>query len=162
VTTPTTAADARPAAETLLAPVAPPPMRPNRQPSAPTTSPPATPVVPPAFPPVDDDPFAPAKPAAAPITASPTAARPEQLALDMLPGADGRLPVRAWTDASGQFRVKARLSLILDGKVRLLKETGRTTTVAIERLSPADRAYIAEIIARYGNDLTTLDQLAAR
>ena len=74
---------------------------------------------------------------------------------------DGRLPTRQWLDDSGTFKVQARLILILDGKVRLLKETGRTTTVAIERLSAADREYVAAIIERYGKDLTQLDQLAA-
>ena len=54
------------------------------------------------------------------------------------------------------FRVQARLVLILDGKVRLLKETGRTTTVPIERLSPDDRAYVDAIITRYGKDLASL------
>ena len=72
------------------------------------------------------------------------------------------LPIREWTDNSGQFRVKARLVLILDGKVRLLKESGRTTTVQSERMSAADRQYVAESIARYGSDLSALDQLAAR
>ena len=43
--------------------------------------------------------------------------------------------------------------------MRLLKETGRTTTVATERLSPADREYVADVVARYGNDLSALDQL---
>lgn len=77
------------------------------------------------------------------------------------PGADGHLPIRQWTDNSGQFRVQARLVLILDGKVRLLKETGRTTTVLLERLSTDDRAYVDEIIDRYGKDLARL-QLASR
>jgi len=60
------------------------------------------------------------------------------------------------------FRVQGRLVLILEGKVRLLKETGRTTTVPMERLSADDRAYVAGVIARYGSDLERLDQLAAR
>jgi hypothetical protein len=77
-------------------------------------------------------------------------------------GADGKLPVREWRDNSGQFRIKAKLVLILDGKVRLLKDTGRTTTVTLDRLSDEDRTYVSEVIGRYGNDLTTLDQLAAR
>jgi hypothetical protein len=70
--------------------------------------------------------------------------------------------VRQWRDNSGQFQTSARLILILDGKVRLLKESGRTTTVPLARLSAADQAYVAEIISRYGKDLTGLDKLAAR
>jgi len=52
--------------------------------------------------------------------------------------------------------------LVLDGKVRLLKETGRTTTVVIDRLSKDDRAYVAAAIERYGEDLAKLHQLASR
>jgi hypothetical protein len=79
----------------------------------------------------------------------------------LLPDASGRLPIREWTDNSRHFRVKARLISILDGKVRLLKETGRTTTVPLDRLSTDDRAYLDQIMARYGRDLATL-QLASR
>ncbi len=141
---------------------------------------PSTTVTPPAFPkadddpfapkaapatsaaPTEDDPFAPLPPAAAPkppIAAEPTTIK---IADAFLPATDGRLPIREWSDDSGQFTVKARLVLILDGKVRLLKETGRTTTVSLSRLSAADQAYVAEIVSRYGNDLTGLDKLAAR
>jgi hypothetical protein len=70
--------------------------------------------------------------------------------------------MRQWVDNSGEFRVKGRLILILEGKVRLLKETGRTTTVPMERLSDADRRYVEEVISRYGTDLEQLDKLAAR
>jgi hypothetical protein len=44
----------------------------------------------------------------------------------------------------------------------LLKDTGRTTTVELARLSTADREYVASVIARYGKDLNNLDQVAAR
>jgi len=118
--------------------------------------------------PVDDDPFAPLPSSPPATTSRPKAAAPTALAREdnltdpLRLGADGRLFVREWTDSSGAFRVKGRLVLILDGKVRLLKETGRTTTVPVERLSAGDRAYVAEVIARYGTDLEQLDQLAAR
>jgi len=113
---------------------------------------------------VDDDPFAPL-PATPnrPAAAAPTALSPHAKLADAPPlGSDGRLLVREWTDNSGLFRVQGRLVLILEGKVRLLKETGRTTTVPVERLSEADRSYVAEVVARYGADLEQLDQLAAR
>jgi hypothetical protein len=48
----------------------------------------------------------------------------------------------------------------MDGKVRILKETGRTTTVSLERLSAADRAYVEQLLVRYGSDLAV--KLAAR
>jgi hypothetical protein len=38
--------------------------------------------------------------------------------------------------------VRGRLIAILDDKVRILKETGRTTTVPMTRLSTADRQYV--------------------
>jgi hypothetical protein len=161
---------------------APSPMRPGgRSPAAALPTPSRTAVDAPGFPPAADDPFAPMpkkpqpaeddpfvplpqvkQPSSEP--AAPLAAEPTNLkTADALTlGSDGRLPVREWRDTSGQFRIKAKLLLILDGKVRLLKDTGRTTTVALERLSEQDRAYINEVVARYGNDLTTLDQLAAR
>jgi hypothetical protein len=112
----------------------------------------------------DDDPFAPLTPATPPEAkpTAPIAAEPTMKRVDPLPpGADGQLPSRRWSDNSGQFQVQARLLLILDGKVRLLKESGRTTTVPTERLSDADRAYVEEVISRYGKDLTKLSELAA-
>jgi hypothetical protein len=130
-------------------------------PFAPLT--PAT-AAPPATQPQGDDPFAPLNPAPAaePKPANPIVTEPAIKLKDMLlPGPDGRLPVREWTDNSGQFRIKAQLILILDGKVRLLKETGRTTTVPLDRLSTGDRTYIDQIISRYGKDLATL-QLVSR
>lgn len=154
--------------------------------AAPTVAQPAKPVATPDFPAVSDDPFAPiaapspvtpkledhsddpfaplpAAPAAPEKPEAPLVVEPTHKKIDLLaPGSDGRLPSRQWTDNSGKFNVKAKLVLILDGKVRLLKETGRTTTVAIDRLSKADQAYVAEAIQRYGEDLAKLHQLASR
>jgi hypothetical protein len=135
-------------------------------PFAPLVAPPAPATVTPRnVEPQDDDPFAPLKPAPAPEArpSAPIAAEPTMKLIDPLsPAADGRLPLREWSDNSGQFRVQARLVLILEGNVRLLKATGRTTTVPTERLSAADHAYVDEVVARYGKDLAKLDQLAAR
>jgi hypothetical protein len=58
--------------------------------------------------------------------------------------------------------VQGRLLLILDGKVRLLKETGRTTTVPLERLSLADQTYVQRVVAQYGTDISGLAFVAAR
>jgi hypothetical protein len=134
----------------------------NDDPFAPATS---GRTAPPAAAPEDDDPFAPVKSTPAPraIPAAPIAAEPsKQLADGLALMADGRLPVRDWSDTTGQFRTRARLVLILGSRVRLLKQTGRTTTVPLERLSPADRAYVEQIIRRYGPELEQLDQLAAK
>ena len=68
--------------------------------------------------------------------------------------------MRIWTDNTGDFKINGRLIAILDGKVRILKETGRTTTVPVNRLSETDREYVDEVIGRYGTDLDT--KLASR
>jgi SLA1 homology domain 1, SHD1 len=158
----------------------------NRTLAAPAAAQPAPRVATPAFPTVSDDPFAPlVSPSPIPVTpenhsddpfaplpaspttndkpADPLVVEPTLKTIDLLaPGADGRLPLRPWTDNTGKFSVRAQLVLVLDGKVRLLKETGRTTTVGIERLSVDDRAYVAAATDRYGEDLAKLHQLAAR
>jgi hypothetical protein len=164
---------------------------PERTPASPSAVKPNEPIAPPPFPPAADDPFAPLKPTAAPslpieantdddpfapaktppptrVPASPTSATAQLQSTDpLLPAADGRLQLREWVDDSGSFRVQARLitileGTILEGRVRLLKESGRTTTVPVKRLSAADQSYVAQIIARYGQELEKLDQLAAR
>lgn len=84
------------------------------------------------------------------------------LADDLRLDREGRLPLRPWTDNSGQYRVQGRLVLILDGKVRLLKETGRTTTVPLDRLSASDLDYVRRVVAQYGNDIAALALVAAR
>ena len=74
--------------------------------------------------------------------------------------AEGQLPMRAWVDNTGTFKIQGRLIAILDGKVRLLKDTGKTTTVPLNRLSAADREYVDQVVERNGSDV--LKQLAAR
>jgi hypothetical protein len=74
--------------------------------------------------------------------------------------ADGTLKVRGWTDDTGTFRTRGRLIAVLGERVRILKDTGRTTTVPIERLSAADRNYVEQLLARYGSELAS--KLAAR
>jgi len=124
---------------------------PARQPSQPT--------------PADDDPFAPARPQAnltpRQVGSAMAASDLKNSDADLARDANGRLPLRTWVDDTGQFRVQARLIQVLDGRVRLLKTTGRTTTVPLSRLSTADRAYVAQAVARYGQQLVA-PQLAAR
>jgi hypothetical protein len=50
--------------------------------------------------------------------------------------------MREWVDNTGNFSVRARLVRFLDGQVRLLKENGRTTTVALSRLSAGDLEFV--------------------
>jgi hypothetical protein len=58
--------------------------------------------------------------------------------------------MRTWTDNTGLYSTVARLVVIMDGKVRLLKENGRFTTVSMRRLSKADRGYVEQIAAEMG------------
>lgn len=50
--------------------------------------------------------------------------------------------LRRWRDNTGAYEVEARLTIIFPDRVRLTKTTGRTTTVAMQRLSQADQAYV--------------------
>jgi hypothetical protein len=148
---------------------------PPATPVSPAASDPAVPALPepptrspaPAPSPDEDDPFAPQAPAPAPAPAvdeddpfapAPAGNRTGQPAVPArpAPAADSfadpfqtssaaNSPVRQWTDDSGLFQIRGRLIAILDGKVRILKTTGRTTTVPLARLSAADREYVARL-----------------
>lgn len=50
--------------------------------------------------------------------------------------------MREWVDNTGTYTVKARLVQLMDGHVRLLKDNGRTTTVALSRLSENDIRFV--------------------
>ncbi|MFP6657654.1 MAG: SHD1 domain-containing protein [Pirellulales bacterium] len=50
--------------------------------------------------------------------------------------------VRTWTDNSGLYKVNGKLAVILDAKVRIMKENGRMTTVPFARLSRADLDFV--------------------
>ena len=50
-------------------------------------------------------------------------------------------PLRTWTDDTGEYKTVGRLVEVLDGKIRILKENGRLTTVPLSRLSQADMNY---------------------
>ncbi len=81
---------------------------------------PTPPAIPPAKPmpkPNDDDPFA-----------APKTTKASRL--------------RVWTDDSGTFQVRAELVQVLDGKVKLLKDNGKFSTVPTDRLSAADLAFV--------------------
>jgi hypothetical protein len=62
-------------------------------------------------------------------------------------GTDDKLDVtaaRVWTDNTGKFQVRARLVDVGPSHVRLLKETGKYTTVPFSRLSSDDRAFVRQ------------------
>jgi hypothetical protein len=50
--------------------------------------------------------------------------------------------MRQWTDNTGTFSCRGRLVRFLDGKVRLAKDNGRTTTVPLNRLSASDLEFV--------------------
>jgi hypothetical protein len=56
--------------------------------------------------------------------------------------ADAADGLRLWTDNTGKFQVRARLVVIGKTHVRLLKDTGKFTTVPYSRLSQTDLAYV--------------------
>ena len=62
--------------------------------------------------------------------------------LDSKPAEKELSPMRLWTDNTGKFQVRARLLVVGDRYVRLLKDTGRTTTVPFSRLSGSDLAFV--------------------
>lgn len=53
-------------------------------------------------------------------------------------------PMRLWTDNTGKYKVMARLVEVRETSVRLLKDTGRYTTVPFERLSRDDLAFVRQ------------------
>lgn len=109
--------------------------------SAPAEAPPSAPPADPAVPPGGD----PAIPPPADPTAPPADPAPEANDDPFAPqGAANLPPLRIWTDATGEHHVSARLVESLDGKVRLLKASGRFTTVPVYRLSETDRRYLQE------------------
>lgn len=68
--------------------------------------------------------------------------------------------MRSWKDNTGTFEVEGRLIGIGPDHVRLLKPSGKTTTVPKRRLSQDDAQYVEEAAARHGNSL--IGQVAAR
>lgn len=58
------------------------------------------------------------------------------------PGGYDSLALRHWVDNTGRYTVDARLLSVVDGHVRLLKASGRTTTVSLSRLSDADLQFV--------------------
>ena len=55
---------------------------------------------------------------------------------------------RTWTDSTGKFKVKATLVDLLDDKVQLQREDGKTVEVPLERLSAEDREAAKAIFER--------------
>jgi hypothetical protein len=58
------------------------------------------------------------------------------------PGGLASSEMRQWVDNTGKYSCRGRLVRFLDGKVRLLKDNGRTSTVPLYRLSVADLEFV--------------------
>ena len=54
-------------------------------------------------------------------------------------------PLRQWSDASGRFSISARFVSEQDGQVSLLTDQGKRMTIAIAKLSDADRDYLKSL-----------------
>lgn len=52
---------------------------------------------------------------------------------------------RLWRDSTGNFNTSGKLILVSEDFVRLMKDTGKTCTVKIDRLSEVDRQYVHAI-----------------
>ena len=109
----------------------------------------------------EDKPAPVAAPAPKPEEAKPAPKKPKVEDDDTFKiSADEQLSTRGWTDDTGSFQIQGRLVALLDGKVRILKDSGKTTTVPLDRLSIADQQYVDVVAARYGNG--PIGQVAAR
>ena len=58
-------------------------------------------------------------------------------------GRTGQPSLRHWVDNTSTFSCQGRMLRMLDGKVQLLKDNGRTTTVPLARLSKADLEFVS-------------------
>jgi hypothetical protein len=58
------------------------------------------------------------------------------------PGGLASSELRKWVDNTGRYSCQGRLVRFLDGKVQLLKDNGRTTTVPLYRLSALDLEFV--------------------
>jgi hypothetical protein len=53
--------------------------------------------------------------------------------------------VRTWVDSTGKYKIKAKLVQASEGQVTLEREDGTQVTIALNKLSEADRKYVAEM-----------------
>ena len=60
------------------------------------------------------------------------------------PGGLDSNSLRHWTDNTGSYTIRGRLIKLLNGKVKLVKENGRTTTVPLGRLSQSDLVFVRQ------------------
>ena len=120
-----------------------------------TDSAPATPAEDATSEPSGDDLFAPeteeATPPAEDETTPPAEEREKESDDDLfgdsgailrMPGGLASSDLRQWVDNTGRYSCRGRLIRVLEGKVQLRKENGRTTTVSFGRLCQADLEFV--------------------
>jgi hypothetical protein len=59
-----------------------------------------------------------------------------------MPGGLASSQLRRWVDNTGEYSCRGRMIRVLDGKVQLRKDNGRTTTVPFGRLCAVDLAFV--------------------
>lgn len=68
---------------------------------------------------------------------------------------------RVWKDASGRFSITATFTAIQEGKVKLRKQDNQTISIALNKLSEADQAYVTAIKEGKGEPTSENPFLAA-
>ncbi len=63
---------------------------------------------------------------------------------------------RQWVDNTGTYAVNARLTVIYSDKIKLTKENGKSTTVALSRLSEADFGYVQWVASNLTGDQSSI------
>ncbi len=92
----------------------------------------------------------PAPAAEAPAPEAPKAEKVDDLFSDPAPSTDKSTdttspnPMRRWTDNTGKYQVVGRLVMVSQTHVRILKDTGKYTTVPLTRLSQGDLAFVRD------------------
>ena len=61
--------------------------------------------------------------------------------------------IRRWVDNTELYSTVGRLVLVMPGAVRILKDNGRYTTVATNRLSSVDLDYVDQMDHQHGSNL---------
>jgi hypothetical protein len=54
----------------------------------------------------------------------------------------GAEELRTWTDATGKFKIQAKLDSIADGKAILIRADGEKIAIPVQKLGKADQAYL--------------------
>jgi outer membrane biosynthesis protein TonB len=88
----------------------------------------------------------PEKPVVPPVPAGPAVPAPAAPGVPPTPAKDSPFGMnnglRTWSDATGQYRLEARLVSVQDNLVRLCNAEGKFFRIAMQQLSPADQQFV--------------------